>query len=201
MFDIKDKLEVIAWASAVVLYVANEIRKWWSGRKRKKSTIDMDVDIHFKIDSILYQMLMIYDACRVMVVQFHNGDEYYTGQSRIRMTVTNEVVFPGVKKVAQDYTGVQVPQYMHNLMRDIRVFDYKYVQSKEDAEKWVIGLGDIMNDLDMKSLMLIRLADTKSGETVAILSIHFPHEKALNREHITTLMRSKNRLETIFDRL
>lgn len=201
MFDIKDKLELITWATAVMVYVSNEFRKWWVKRKKKKTAIDFDGDIHFKINSILYQMLMIYDACRGVVIQFHNGDEYYTGQSRIRMTITNEVVFPGVKKITQDFSGVQVSQTMHSLMRDIRTLDYVYIPFKEAGENKIAGLSDIMQDLDMKSFILIRLADSKRGETVAILALHFPHANALNREHITTLMRSKHRLETIFDRL
>lgn len=201
MFDAKEKLEVIGWIFLTVVYVSNEFRKWWLRRKKKKTAIDFDVDIHFKIDSILYQMLMLYDACRATVIQFHNGDEYYTGQSRIRMTITNEVVFPGVKKISQDYSGVQVSQIMHILMRDIRVTDYMYIPLRETGENKVAGLSDVMVDLDMKSFILIRLQDSKTGETVAILDLHFPHANALNREHITTLMRSKNRLETIFDRL
>lgn len=201
MFDVTDKQELITWGIAIAVYALNEFRKWRLKRKKKKSTIDFDMDIHFQINSILYQMLMIYRACRVLIIQFHNGEEYYTGQSMIRMTVTNEVVFPGVKKISQDYNGIHVSSIMHSLMREIRALDYVYIPSKEEGESKIDTLGDVMTDLEMKSFMLIRIAQRKNDHTVAILALHFPHEKALNREYITTLMRSKHRLETIFDRL
>jgi hypothetical protein len=133
-------------------------------------------------------------------MQFHNGDEYYTGQSRIRVTVTNEVVYPGIRKISPDYNGAQVSDGLHKLMRDIKALDHMYIPF-QDFVKEDDSLFDEMNVHEIKSFMMIRLADSRTNDTVALLVLHFPFNNPLDKKQIGTLMQSKKRLEAIFDRL
>jgi len=202
MFDLKDKFEAITFVVAFVIYILNEFRKWNARRKEKskfKSGLDFDAAIHSTIDNVLWQMLSIYRCSRVFVMQFHNGDSYYTGQSRIRVTITNEVVYPGVRKMSQDYNGVQVSENLHKLMRDIKVTGFVYTPSIDLVTEE--QLSDVMKVLEIKSFIMIRLTDNKKNETVALLILHFPYNYPLDKIQIGTLMMSKKRLETIFGRL
>lgn len=208
LFD-KDKVDVLGWIVITVVYVLNEIGKRIRKRRERKHKgrfeLKNDAEVKATIDNILWQTLSIYDACRVYVMQFHNGDYYITGQPRLRCTITNEVVFPGVTALSPNYNGVQVSSYTYRLMQEADRNEYVYVQSAHAADEFMPGLADMMHLLELKSFVLIKIADPKTRNLVAILGLHFPIEHALNLspqhpQNIPKLLYSKKRLETIFDR-
>lgn len=202
--ELKDKWEVVAWIFVVLSYGLNEVRKWNLKRREKtkhKNTLELDSHVRIEINNILWQLLSIYRTSRCYIMQFHNGDEFLSGQPLVRKTVTHEVVYPGVKKVGPDSQGVQVSEMTHKILRKIKAEGYIYISSVDLIEHSNEELFDWMNVYSIKSLLIVRLLDNKTGETIATLNMHFPHTHALNNGQIDTILQSKKRFESIFDRL
>lgn len=201
--ELKDKWELVAWVFVVITYALNEVRKWRIKKKeshKHKHSLENDSDFRIEINNILWQLLSLYRCSRCYIMQFHNGDEFLSGQPVIRKTITHEVVYPGIKKVGPDNQGAQVSEMTHKILRKIKAEGYVYIPAVDLIEHSNEDLFNWMNVYAAKSLLIVRLIDNKTGETVATLNMHFPHNHGLNNGQIDTILQSKKRFESIFNK-
>lgn len=59
-------------------------------------------------DAICYELLMRFNAHRVFLKQYHNGGHWFSGDSMLKMTCTNEAVRPGVSKLQRDFQSILI---------------------------------------------------------------------------------------------
>lgn len=196
MFEIEEHLDAIAILSAVVFYVFRQAYTWVM--KKKKPTIDDNMVIDSKIYPILWSIISHYRATRVFVLQFHNGQHFYTGQSIQRMTVSHEVTARGIQKLRPTHDNILVPEWFQREMMDIRIDGIKWVNSdrvlsNDPIHEW-------LQIYTIKSSCMIRLIN-KNGETVAILGIHWNFQEPVNGVEEGEIYEERKKLETIFNEI
>jgi hypothetical protein len=195
-------LDIIVIATGAILYIFNEIRKELRLKKtaQRHTSLDENIDIDGKIYPILWDIMVTYGAMRVYITQFHNGSNFYTGQSIQRKTVSHEVGQRLIKKIKDFYDNVLISEMYHRILLDMKKGDYFLVPNKqviqldEDLHEW-------MNLYEVESLYYFRIIDKATQHTVATLNIHFDRPDPLTPIQVQELMETKKRLESIFDEL
>lgn len=77
---------IIAGMAAVATFLYSYVR----GRRRKEDKIVKDIRFSLWLNNLLKTILIDYNADRVAVYQFHNGEHYYTGKSLQKISCTFE---------------------------------------------------------------------------------------------------------------
>lgn len=207
----------------IIVYSLNELRKWHEKRQEKKlavaveqkkkieeiQSVGFSVEVSLKIERILFDIQAKFRSHRCFITQFHNGEKYFSGVIRLKETVTNEVVFPGQKKIKPDVNAAQMTD------SSVKIVDYLKNQEHscyyvEDIE-WLKDrtvvyfspeLHNLMTVYQVRSFICVCIRDKVSNEPVAMLTLHFPHNRGMDsRVEITELIQMKNRIEAIFDEI
>lgn len=99
-------LLVFAWVMRNVLQPKIE-----SARR----SLALPVEIERTINTILGRILAETEASRVLVAQFHNGQNYYGGYSYSKLTVTHEAISPGVGALSFNLKEIPLSLYAEDL--------------------------------------------------------------------------------------
>lgn len=88
---------VIGWVR-VGIPLKEAVMLWWKGKKRStKEQFTVDKNIHEQLNKLRYDS----DACRVKLLQFHNGGSFATGKSMKKISTTHESFHPGMAATVQ----------------------------------------------------------------------------------------------------
>jgi len=198
----KDYLDIGLTLGVGILYVATWLKQRFARKKQKQHTLDHNAVIDGRIYPILWELCLQFSALRVYLTQFHNGTNFYTGQSIQRQTVSHEVAKSrSISKVKENHDGVLISEMNHRIIMSIREYGYYLVESVSDVKGSFPDLYDWMKVYEVESLLYVRLIDTKTRETVATLNFHFDKNNPVTDEQIDEILEMKKRLESIFDRL
>lgn len=206
-----------------LVYGINELRKWYEKRQEKKKLVEEEskkkieeiqsvgfsVDVTLKLDHILFDMQAKFRSKRAFITQFHNGEKYFSGLIRLKETVTNEIVYPGEKKIKPDVNAAQMTDSSVKIVDHMKNENRPYYYVEDIAwlnDKSILyyspELFDLMQVYKVRSFICVRIRDKESNEPVAMLTLHFPHAHGMDsRVEITELLQMKNRIEAIFDEL
>lgn len=153
-----------------------------------------------KIDPILWTLLQRFNCLRVYILQFHNGNKFYTGQSIQRKTVTHEVPYEyinGMIPIKPTHENIPVSRMMQKIILVLEKQTYYYVEEPDMIKGENPDLVNWMSVYSVGSLIYLRI-NNKDGEMAAMLCLHFPNKRAINSGHIHRLTEGKKRLESIF---
>src|ERR1700744_5627379 len=79
-------------------------------RFQRRASADNSVEKEINHNDDVYQKLRTFfkdHFCdRLLVIQYHNGSNYYSGRSIQKTSCTYEVVYPGVSSVIRDIQNV-----------------------------------------------------------------------------------------------
>lgn len=160
-------MEMISWAFLKeVLVIIKEFFVW--GYKKKK-TLKEDLESSEKIIRILQNIEVDYDADRVLVYQFHNGEYFYTGHSIDKMSNTHEVVSKGVSREQINSASIFTSPF-RNMLRDLLTYPvvvYSNVDDIEDYNSKVFFL-----ERGVQSVVMTLLRD-RSDRPVGMLCVEF----------------------------
>src|SRR5687768_684605 len=104
------------WAPVAVLVGAMLYGFFQKVFKKKYPTIDSDVKFSLPIYIILNDLLLYILATRSFIKQFHNGNEFYSGQKIQRLTISHEKCRPGVAPLKPYHDGILVPTEVHKVI-------------------------------------------------------------------------------------
>jgi hypothetical protein len=199
--SLKDYFETGSIIAAAVIYI---YREWWKSRRDtkvvKSKSLDENELINGKIYPVIWEVLYSTFASRVFITQFHNGTNFYTGQSIQRQTISHEVNKRNVSKVGQYYDNVLLSELDHRIILDMRRGGYFHVDNIKDAEVDT-ELHEYMEKHNLKALYYFRILDKKTGHTVAILNIHWDRVDPILPINVSEIEDYRNKLESIFDKL
>jgi len=102
-----------------------------------KSPIIEEIDIDDKIYKKLWQALARFNADRVMVYQYHNGDQYFSGRHIKKFTVTHEVVAFNVLSNMELYQSKIMSGEDHVFVRHLIENSFIYIQDIAQEEVFV----------------------------------------------------------------
>jgi hypothetical protein len=96
---------VIGWIK-IRKPVSDFLTDLWKGEKKPKKSPDFSVDKN--INEFLNRLRYDTDACRVKVLQYHNGGFFSNGKSMKKMSMTHESCHPGMKPTLPGSNDIMV---------------------------------------------------------------------------------------------
>lgn len=71
--------------------------------------------LHSHVNEILTEMRVNVDAARVYIAQFHNGGDFFSGESILKFSVTHESCTLGVEQTIDQQQGVLLTRFVEKL--------------------------------------------------------------------------------------
>ena len=148
---------------------------WMKGKlkERKDKVFDYDPNLHSNVVSALEFMRRETEADRVYILEFHNGEHYFSGRSQQKFSCTYEVVNEGISREVQGLQNIRISS-MHYLIKD--VVDGKTFMCK-DIEEFCEDLS-FRSFMEMRGIksMFARPIKTLNGKIIGILVMDFVKE-------------------------
>jgi len=148
---------------------------WFKGKikERKDRVFNYDPNLHSNVMTALEYMRQETEADRVYILEFHNGEHYFSGRSQQKFSCTYEVVNEGISREVQDLQSIRISS-MHYLIKDV-------VQGKTFVCK---DVEEFCNDLSFRSFMetrgiksmFARPIKTLNGKIIGVLAMDFVKE-------------------------
>ena len=161
--------------AAVVSAIATVASVWFKNKlkERKEKVFNYDPNMHSNVMTALEYMRQETEADRVYILEFHNGEHYFSGRSQQKFSCTYEVVNEGISREVQELQNIRVSS-MHYLIKD--VVDGKTFVCKDVC--------DCSDDLSFKSFMetrgiksmFARPIKTLNGKIIGVLVMDFVKE-------------------------
>lgn len=181
-------------------------------RKPKHPTLAHDVKFSLPIYNTLGDMLHIIRITRSFVLQFHNGNEYYSGQKIQRMTMSHEKCLPtgDVRPMKRDHDGVLVPDYVHTMMQQMEKDrqDWYWCSDLKSIKNSIPDLYEMMREFTVMSILFFQIFDKKTGEPIGLMGLTFNHNFRLmtdgddiNTNDILRLRPYKKDIEAEFNKI
>ncbi len=153
-------------------YGFKKIRDWVRTTKtKKKSKIEDTVK---NLDSLYEKIIecrLQFDACRVSINQFHNGDYFYSNNSILKMSMTHETTDDSTRKINDHYQNILVSKYykfINNLVsKDIVVYN-DIEDSNSNDDEMVLDL-KINGTTDFYAMKL----RNNNGHVIGFLTMSF----------------------------
>ncbi len=148
---------------------------WFKGKlkERKDKVFNYDPNLHSNVVTALEFMRRETEADRVYVLQFHNGEHYFSGRSQQKFSCTHEVVNEGISAEVQNLQNIRISS-MHYLIKD--VVDGKTFTCK-DVEEFCDDLS-FRSFMEMRGIksMFARPIKTLNGKIIGVLVMDFVKE-------------------------
>jgi len=200
--EIGSLIETTSVVLGIIVYVWNR----WKDKRRlngvkKSKSLDVTMEINAEIYPVLWELLSTFSAMRVYIVQFHNGSNFYTGQSIQRMTISHEVVrnSRSVRKLNPFYDNVLLSSMDHEMLMDMKKGGY-FVCTDRSAIKQD-EIADWLELYGVSSAYHFLINDKNTGEIVATLNIHWDRTDPILPIDVIDIQETKKRIESIFDKL
>lgn len=198
--------DTIIVLGGIVTWTILKLREKFLGRK-KSVGLDYNAAIDAKIYKLLWPMLVDLKAARIFIFQFHNGANYYTGQSIQRKTMSHEIVADTskVQSIKSYFDNVLLSELMRDII-DILIHDQLFGLDDKDVsnEKLSPRLFKVLQSqadvYEFKSVYYFRIVN-KQGHTVAILGFHWKHINPLVDRDKYRIIEYKKKIESIFNNL
>lgn len=166
---------------ATIAIVGDKVLSFFKKRKEPGAqTFEKTWILNEELYPIMWGLLVEYEAIRVFIIQFHNGDKFYSGQSIQKMTCSHEVKKPREKGVKQSIIGVPVDGETHNILSKIRSEEIYEVEDAGTVQD--IDLKERFSYLGVKSKYCFGIHDS-SGRIVGVLYMHFGRKGGLENAH------------------
>lgn len=193
-----DNLEIIIYILTALAYAINEFRKEREKRTKQKpnpAIFEKSHESDGKIYPILWRMLIEFQAARIYIIQFHNGDKFYSGQSIQRYSISHEVYIPNLQPIRKNYTMIPITYRMHDIINRLKLTGLISVTNigelpDDDVHK------DFMNLHETIALHKFHIMDSQM-RTIGILTLHFNKPTVLGDIEILAIETQVNEIRNI----
>ena len=173
-------------------------------KRKKTTTIDKEVKFSAPIYDILVDLLLHYPATRTFIKQFHNGDQFYSGQSIQRLTMSHEKCRPGVTPLKPYHDNIQTPVEVHDVFKDMgyHARDWYWCDDADIILEISPELYQWMKSHGVISILYLRLNDKRTGAPIGLLGMTFNHKFRLDViSDILDIKKRKSQIESEFTKL
>lgn len=169
--------------------------------KKKHPNISSDIKFSIPIYNILNDIIIDLKATRAFIKQFHNGNEFYSGQKMQRLTISHERCAPRVAPLRPYHDGILVPAEVHDIFNEMDT-NHKEWFWCSDVSTIITTLPELfqwMKSHDVVSVLYFRLRDKKTGDPIGLLGITFNYRFRLDEiSDILELTKKKKEIEREF---
>lgn len=208
---ISEQIGIAAVAGSIYLF--HQMRNWIKKRNEAKRSIEAAAKSGIEFSNIIdkdvkhieHKIMHVYTPMRIFVIHFRNGIHTDAGLSLHKMTIRHEIqILDSVSRISENYQDTPVPDMFYSMITRVRTEGHYYLDDREDLLKDV-GKNQLLYDwltiYEAKSMLGVEIKNGKSGKIVAILVLHFPVPRTLNRIDIVKIKEFKRVIESIYDRL
>jgi hypothetical protein len=142
--------------------------------EKKSKELNYDPRAHSNVVSALNFIMQKTEADRVYILEFHNGEHYFSGRSQQKLSCTYEVISEGISSECQNMQNIRVSN-LHDLTKSIaeeKTFVCKDVANyRED-----ISFKSFLEKKGVKSLFS-RPVKTLNGKILGVICLEYVKEK------------------------
>jgi hypothetical protein len=103
-----------------------KIKEWLILRKSK--TFDLTINKNSRLNNLLVELRLLYEADRVMFFQLHNGEYFLSGESNMKSSMTHFVVRTGIESpIGNIYQNVPTTHLVHTF-QDLKSKGYGWYE-------------------------------------------------------------------------
>lgn len=169
-------LDIISVLTGVVSAATAVLGMWLKVRydEKKSKEFNYDPNLHSSIISALEYVMSETNADRVYVVEFHNGEHYFSGRSQQKLSCTYEVVSEGISAESQGLQNIRTSNF-HGLIKSI-ASETTFRCPDLEVYSQDIGFKSFLQTKGVKS-MFARPIKTLNGKIVGLLCLEYVKEK------------------------
>lgn len=169
-------LDIISVLTGVVSAATAVIGMWLKIKydERKSKELNYDPAAHSNVISALNFIMQKTEADRVYILEFHNGEHYFSGRSQQKLSCTYEVISEGISSECQVMQNIRVSN-LHGLTKSIAA-EKTFIC--EDVENYAedIGFKSFLQEKGVKSLFA-RPIKTLNGKILGTICFEYVKEK------------------------
>lgn len=169
-------LDIITVLTGVVSAATAVLGVWLKIKydERKHKQLNYDPTLHSNVITALEFIMQETDADRAYILEFHNGEQYFSGRGQQKLSCTYESVNDGISVECQNLQNIRISNF-HGLMNSISRQETFLCPDIEEYK----------GDLTFKSLlqskgvqsMFARPIKTLNGKIIGILCLEYVKEK------------------------
>jgi hypothetical protein len=179
--------------AVAILYIGDKLVERWKKRKKLSNVVNDNI----KLYPIIRKMQLEFAASRVCIVQFHNGEKYYSGKHIQRMTMSHEVTNRYTPDVISEFTDVVIDETVHNII--LTYLDGGECYSIEDIKNIESScLSETLEMYKIKSLYSFPLRG-RQGDIIGQLNFNFHKAKGLTKREEALVRSQKSKIENILN--
>lgn len=157
-----------------------------------------ELNVNAGVNAILDEIRKDNDACRVAVMQYHNGWYFNSGSHKTKVSMTHEVVRQGIGSIAKDMQDIPSAIFTHANSRLLAWEDITIIYSTDTGD----GNSDEGVVATYKSIgytSVYAFAIRKHGYLVGKIVVWFFNEVRLSDEELDDIMTKTKQVETLIN--
>ena len=169
-------LDIISVLTGVVSCATAVVGVWLKLKfdEKKSKQLNYDPNLHGSVISALEFTKSQTEADRVYVMEFHNGENYFSGKSQQKLSCTYEVVSEGISCEYASLQNIRISN-MHSMVQYIAM-EKPFIC--EDIEKYTddISFKSFLQEKGVQSLFA-QPVKSLNGKILGIIIIEYVKEK------------------------
>lgn len=169
-------LDIISVLTGVVSAATAVIGMWLKLKydEKKSKQLNYDPAAHGNIISALNFTMEKTQADRVYIMEFHNGEHYFSGRSQQKLSSTYEVISDGISSECQNMQNIRVSN-LHCLTRRI-ASEKTFICEDVESYREDIGFKSFLEEKGVKSFFAQPIK-TLNGKTLGTICLEYVKEK------------------------
>jgi len=169
-------LDIISVLTGVVSCATAVVGVWLKLKfdEKKSKQLNYDPNLHGSVISALEFTKSETEADRVYVMEFHNGENYFSGKSQQKLSCTYEVVSEGISCEYASLQNIRISN-MHSMVQYIAM-EKPFIC--EDVEKYTddISFKSFLQEKGVQSLFA-QPVKSLNGKILGVIIIEYVKEK------------------------
>jgi len=169
-------LDIISVLTGVVSCATAVVGMWLKLKfdERKSKQLNYDPNLHGSVISALEFTMSETEADRVYVMEFHNGENYFSGKSQQKLSCTYEVVSEGISCEYTKLQNIRVSN-MHSMVQEIAK-EKPFLCDSIDGYSEDISFKSFLQEKGVKS-MFAQPVKSLNGKILGIIIIEYVKEQ------------------------
>lgn len=171
-------LDIISVLTGVVSAATAVLGMWLKIKldEKKSKQFHYDPNLHSNVVSALEYVMSETEADRVNVLEFHNGEHYFSGRSQQKLSCTYEVVSEGISTESQKLQNIRISNF-HSMIKDIAQ-GYTFVCEDTSEYNEDIAFKSFLESKGVKSIF-VRPIKTLNGKILGVIALEYVKEQRL----------------------
>ncbi len=169
-------LDIISVLTGVVSAATAVLGMWLKVKydEKKSKEFNYDPSAHSNIIAALDFVMSETDCDRAYVMEFHNGEHYFSGRGQQKLSCTYEVISEGISSECHSLQNIRISNF-HAMVKDIAQ-NKTFVCSDTENYNEDIGFKSFLEQKGVQS-MFARPVKTLNGKILGVICLEYVKEK------------------------